>query len=618
MGANDRFFLENTLKQNKKQTASSLSDSDFFELFTFEQILKKYYLSFEELSLGKTGRSGDGGIDGFFTFINNEIITNFLTNDNKGNEVLKIPNKRPSIELYLIQSKKSPSFKEDPFNRVIATVMTIFDFEQKISGLKEKYNEKLVNNIDMFREAFMQSQHPELSVYFIYASMGDTEDIHHNVSNKSNILKNTISKYLRTDNVIVEFWGARELLEQSRQEPTYTLNLKFLKDISRGGQNYILLSTLKDYYKFVTDKNGNLRRYIFESNIRDYQGEVGVNKNIRSTLEKANDSADFWWLNNGVTILASKSTISGETITLDDVQIVNGLQTTTEIYNYLNTKRKEDVNNLDRAILIKVIVTQEPETRDRIIKATNYQTPIQTTQISIVTQPIQRDIEYYFFTHDWFYDRRKNYYKNMGKPIDRIISITYLAQAVMAIVLREPHKSSTKGSPSLIITNDYGRVFNKSFKPDVYLFCASTLKTIEIFIRNMLLPEQSGNAINHVESLEMKMIFTPENLYTLRFHMAMFITANLLDKSNYKPADIENLLQEKLPDLEKTGLELSKLTASYAKECNKSSHDIKSIVKDKNFTNHLLKSIDLTKNLRQSKICKVINKTGVLYSKNEK
>jgi len=74
MATNEVIFLDNTLRQRKEQGASSLSGSDFFEVFSFEQVLKNYDLSDDELLYGKVGASRDGGIDGFFTFINGELL----------------------------------------------------------------------------------------------------------------------------------------------------------------------------------------------------------------------------------------------------------------------------------------------------------------------------------------------------------------------------------------------------------------------------------------------------------------------------------------------------------------------------------------------------------------
>ncbi len=103
----------------------------------------------------------------------------------------------------------------------------------------------------------------------------------------------------------VEFKGATELLELARRQAAYSLRLKFTESyISREGRNYVVLAQLPDYFAFVSDEGGELRRYLFESNVRDYLGLGQVNKDIRNSLERnaSPDIEDFWWLNNGVTI----------------------------------------------------------------------------------------------------------------------------------------------------------------------------------------------------------------------------------------------------------------------------------------------------------------------------
>ena len=89
------------------------------------------------------------------------------------------------------------------------------------------------------------------------------------------------------------FWGSRELLDASRIEKSYTLQLNFLENyLSRGANNYVVLASLENYYQFITDDQENLRRYVFESNVRDYQGNVEVNKDIKETLA-SDDNLDI-------------------------------------------------------------------------------------------------------------------------------------------------------------------------------------------------------------------------------------------------------------------------------------------------------------------------------------
>ncbi len=94
---------------------------------------------------------------------------------------------------------------------------------------------------------------------------------------------------------------------------------------------------LYDFFKFITDENGSLRRQMFEANVRDYQGRTQVNDDIQEALQNAT-AEDFWWLNSGVSILASKASLAGKTLTIEDPLIVNGLQTSTEVYNYFRKR----------------------------------------------------------------------------------------------------------------------------------------------------------------------------------------------------------------------------------------------------------------------------------------
>jgi len=516
MAPNDIILLDKLLGQKKKDLAETLADDTYFEIFTFEQVLKNYELSYEELLEGKVGGADDGGIDGFFVFINGELVDE----DSDFSAIRK----NPSIIVFLIQSKRSTTFSEKAVESAISTIGEIFDLTKDMVALRSIYNERLIEKAEIFRNCYMQlaSLHPNLQVNYIYASKGDKGGIHPKIIHKAENLKNTILGKFPGSNTLEKFMGARELLEAARKEKSFTLQLRFLENyISRGENDYVILTTLKDYYDFVVDEEKTLRRYIFESNVRDYQGDVEVNKDIQKSLEST-DALDFWWLNNGITILASKASIAGKTITLDDVQVVNGLQTTTTIYNHLRQKNSEDIEKESRAILIRIIVTSNSETRDRIIKATNFQTSIPPASLR-ATDRIHRDIEDFFHSHGWYYERRKNYYKNLEKPVDKIISIPYLAQAIMAIVLCEPHNARSKPSSLIKREDDYKRVFNDDISLDVYFYCAKLLKQIEDFIRS--------SAIE----------YTVHDKSNLKYHFAMYLISKLIKKATYKVSEVETL-----------------------------------------------------------------------------
>lgn len=151
------------------------------------------------------------------------------------------------------------------------------------------------------------------------------------------------------------------------------------------------------------------------------------------------------------------------------------------------------------------------------------------------TERIQADIENYFLSKDWFYDRRKNYYKNMGKPSNKIVSILYLAQAVMAIVLIEPDVARARPSSIIKKDNDYKRVFKSSFKMDMYLFCAKMMKQVDLFISNTI--------ANQGKKKDDKQWFHTSTLRYISFHLAMLIVVKLIGKNDYKNKDVETLLE---------------------------------------------------------------------------
>jgi len=521
MNQNDVILLNTILKQQKTDDSSQSEQSDFFELFTFEQLLKNFDLSNDEIKSGKTGGGDDGGIDGFFIFLNDNLI---LEKEINKDEIKK----SPTIDLFIIQTTEAKSFSEDIFNKLSDTISSIFDLTKDINQLKNFYNVNVIEKVGIFRDIYtgLASKYPKINVYYFYATKGSTANIHLKVRNKAKKLEEKTKTLLSGSNVNVKFFGARELLEFFRTEKTYTLQLEFTESLSKGENDYAVLCDLVNFYRFVTDDSKNLRRYIFESNVRDYQGEVEVNKDIKKTLESPR-KADFWWLNNGITLIAKKASVAGKTITLDDVQIVNGLQTTRCIYDYLHTKKDLLTEKNKNSILVKIIITEDSAVRDSIIKATNFQTRIPDASLR-ATDSMQRDLEDFFKKDGWYYDRRKNYYKNIGKPTDKIISIPYLAQSITAILLKEPHIA--RGRPASIIKkdDDYKRVFNPSIDLHAYLNIVKIMKKVEDFLRSK---DRKFNV--------------PEKT-NFRFHAAMITTMHISKKKDYQIKDLINLNIKKI------------------------------------------------------------------------
>ena len=498
MTTNDRIILDQVLGQRRSEVDPDADDSSFFEFFTAEQVLKDFDLSYDEIESGLVGDGGDGGIDAIYLLVNGGLVQE---DPDYGH-----PRKDIAIDLIILQSKMRGGFQETPIERFITVSRNLFDLSTEASTLSGVYNERLIESMQRFHGLYQKlaASFPTLKVNFVYASRG--AEPNDNVKRKVDQLRDVVTSHFSDCLFNFQFLGAAELLELARRRPQRTYSLPLAENpISSADQiGFICLVRLRDFFEFITEDTGALRRPMFEANVRDYQGRTQVNDEIQASLQYRT-AEDFWWLNNGVSILATQASFGGRTLTIEDPQIVNGLQTSTEVYKYY---KESDGANDERKILARVMVPTEEESRDRIIKATNSQTVVQLSSLR-ATDKIHRDIEEYLRPRGFFYDRRKNYYKNEGKPRGKIVSIPYLAQAVMAIALRQPDTARARPSSLLKADEDYGQVFNSSYPINLYYVCAKAMRQVE----------------NHLKSPSLNI--PPKDRNNLRFYVAMHAVAGI-------------------------------------------------------------------------------------------
>lgn len=520
---NDQVILDEIINAKYEEVKDDMCRSEYFELFSAGETLKQYDLTYDDIKYGLVGNGGDGGIDAFYTFLNGELV--------KGDD-LYINKRSNLIELHLIQSKTSPTFKETAILKLKSTSCDILDLSQELDSTESnRYNDELLTLAKQFRNLYRKAavNFPELKITFHYITTGTTQ--HQDVKDSAKQLKKTVQELYSNARIGFEFVGASQLLQKYRETVSNRRNLKITESpISTEPGSYICLVALPDYFSFVSDNNA-LARSIFDSNVRDYQGKVAVNKGIKETLKNPN-SDDFWYLNNGVTIISPKATNAGKQLVIEDPQIVNGLQTSYEIYAHFSNISKDEKQNDSRNILVRVICESDEEARDRIIRATNNQTNIPPASLRS-SEEVHRNIEDYFKSKDFYYDRKKNYYKNLGKPISKIVGISYLSQAMMSIVLQSPHVA--RGRPSYILKNEsnYNTIFSSDIRVECYLKVLLIMKEVERFLKPYA-PER----------LERK------DITNIKFYVAWVTSHLLINRSPNVLAALEKIEKIKQENLE--------------------------------------------------------------------
>lgn len=270
--------------------------------------------------------------------------------------------------MVIIQSKRETSFKESAIQKWKDVSNNLLSLSNSLSDFTTRYNDDVRESFGFFRDLYTKLLRSRVKLEFKYIYVSYAEELHPNVKQQAEELKGLVCKLFPNAKVNIEFVGAAELYDKYNTPAETIVNLPLAEvPIALGkNKNYVGLVSLKDYYRFIVSEDNILRRKFFEANVRDYQGRNNVNSSIRETLETG-QSEDFWWLNNGITILTSEAMlVNNRELQLTNPEIVNGLQTSNEIYLYF----KNNLNLLDsetRNVLVRIIVPDSEESRDNII-----------------------------------------------------------------------------------------------------------------------------------------------------------------------------------------------------------------------------------------------------------
>lgn len=471
MSKNNQILLDAIIKQEMENFDENIPLNDFFEFYSALQVLKENELSYDEINTGIAGKSHDGGADSLYLFINGELVK-------EDEDLTDKYKKNVDIEFVLIQSKYENSFSEDPILKLSRLCRSLFDLDFDSADFVGRYNEKVLSAFELFKNTYIGliTKKPKLKVSVYYVSKG--VDLHPNVEKQATDLENDIKDKLPSAEAKVHFLGAEKLVKMAQERPNDVFRLKISETpLSTSGQVFIALTNLVDYFNFITDEDGKLIRHIFESNVRDYQGKTNVNNEIQDTLENPGNE-EFWWLNNGVTILASEvAAPGGKELIVHNPEIVNGLQTSSEIYRFFSLN-KDRLADEKRDVLVRIIVPESEETRDRIIRATNSQTPIPKSSLR-ATDQVHRQIEDFLKPRGLFYDRRKNFYKNEGKKPKEIISVPFMSQCLISVLMQKPNFARARPSTLLEDDESYSKLFHKNNDLQSYYLMALLGRRIE-------------------------------------------------------------------------------------------------------------------------------------------
>ncbi|WP_226357649.1 AIPR family protein [Pseudonocardia sp. ICBG601] len=457
-----------------------------WEVFVSYLLIRDHDVTLDVIRSGIVDGSNDGGIDAVYSVLEGTVLeTDASILDNPS--VAKSYPEGLALELHVIQSKNTNGFSQTAVTKLQSTLTAVLDLSRSLDSLSEEIRAEVLERFDIFRRSLtnLLVRRPRVSISIYVASHGIAEKAPENYAASVRRLEGDIGDLLPVARVTVESIGAEQLWRLYDVRSPETLELE-CDELLSSGQSYIALAPLSKYIDLICDSDLTVRRHLFDANVRDYQGQVAVNKEISATLRDSN-SPEFWWLNNGVTIICDDAHTVGKKIALRNIQIVNGLQTSHTIARWFADELEKSGDGTEavkhKRLLVRVIVADEDPVRDRIIRATNRQTPVPDASLR-ATDRIQRQIERYFETRGLFYDRRKGYYRNLGKDPASIISIAYLGQAMYALAYGRPEIA--RGKPNSLLAEDarYRQAFDETADLAVFYWAAQVLRAVDSHLQS--------------------------------------------------------------------------------------------------------------------------------------
>ena len=136
MAKNDQILIDGIIDERVDQHLPSDQRDEVFEYFAFEQVLKDFDLSQEELLAGSVDGRDDGGIDGFYIFVNGHLLLD--------PESFTWPRRGAELELWIITCKHHNTFQQAPLDKLVASFTELFDLGIEDSDLMGSYSEEVL------------------------------------------------------------------------------------------------------------------------------------------------------------------------------------------------------------------------------------------------------------------------------------------------------------------------------------------------------------------------------------------------------------------------------------------------------------------------------------------
>lgn len=332
------------------------------------------------------------------------------------------------LNVVLFQSKYSRKLDNDsnfPSNAVekaVNTVKCVFDPSANIQ-LNEKSREK-VNEIRSF---ILDGNIPYVTFVMLNNGLAWNKDGQNHIDNAF------------SDQQQVNFvhFSHKDILNYINRSASIETQINFSGKAIQEDYNYKRVIVGRVSVNAIYQMLEEFGDRLLEKNIRRYLGKNTVNEQISQTLLSDTKRQNFFFFNNGITMICEKFAYNGLqeknwNVKIKRLQIINGGQTCKTIYQTLKEHQEIDFSQV--YILVRLYeVNDDEEIVQDITYATNNQNPVDfrdlksNDTIQILLETSARDLGY-------IYKRKRD---NLGNA--NVIPSTVAAESVFAVWRGKPH-----------------------------------------------------------------------------------------------------------------------------------------------------------------------------------
>lgn len=131
MPTNSQILIDGFISDEFSKQTEYSSKGDYFELLASSRYMAPYDLDDDEIAEGLIGGSRDRGCDAIYIFANNYFLSEDV-------QIQNYINRGSRVEIVILQTKVSKSFKEDAFLKWKDTCNDLLTFDKNLNDFDDK------------------------------------------------------------------------------------------------------------------------------------------------------------------------------------------------------------------------------------------------------------------------------------------------------------------------------------------------------------------------------------------------------------------------------------------------------------------------------------------------